>query len=728
MLSINTNLSSLIAQGSMKSSTNKLNQAIERMTTGFKINHAKDNAANYSISTNMTTKIGAYNVAEDNAAMGLDLISTAEGTLSQIEDKLQRLRALQEQASNGTYGEQSLNAINAEANALVDEINRLYSTAEYNGLKLFGSEEASQAAPIAMFAMNRSATSENYFIADPISYTDEEVAAMTTMTEAVANTSLVSGGTYSISTVHELVALADYVNSGKGTTNMTFVLGADIDLSSIDNWTPIGTSSNIRFQGTFDGNGHTISNLTIDSTSGYIGLFGSVYKATVKNLGLSNAEVSGVANVGGLIGYCLSSTVTNCYISGNISATGGQTGGLVGFFSSSNMSNCYSTGSVSCSSTSMYAATGGLIGQGQKVYVNNSYSTSSVSNTAYYTGGLIGTLLLNSSSEYLYMDNCYATGDVIGTSYVGGLVGNLTAGSTNIYINSCYAIGNVYSSDSSKGGLIGGFYGYSGSCLNISNSYTTQSSVGFVSTSTSSYLSTTNCASVKRSTGTTQMTLEEIQATYTLDYMGLSETDGWTIGSDGNPVLATTYSRAPSGGVTEPDVGGDDSGGTDGGSDAGTTTPSDPSTPSNPSNPTGPSQPSFTPPSYAPDTIMLQIGALSNWASQVGVSTKFTLLGVDDLRMIGLDLTTDYLTQIDDMLELVSEKQTHFGAVSNRLESVLEEITIQRDNLVSSRSTIRDADIAEVSSHYIQQQILQQASATLLATANQSPSIALQLI
>ena len=69
MLSINTNLSSLIAQRSMKQSTNSLNQAIERMTTGFKINHAKDNAANYSISTNLTTKIGSYNVAEDNCAM-----------------------------------------------------------------------------------------------------------------------------------------------------------------------------------------------------------------------------------------------------------------------------------------------------------------------------------------------------------------------------------------------------------------------------------------------------------------------------------------------------------------------------------------------------------------------------------------------------------------------------------------------------------------------------------
>ena len=137
MLSINTNISSLITQTSMKQSTSKLNQAIERMTTGFKINHASDNTANYSISTNMTTKINSYMVAEDNAAMGLDLISTAEGTLNQIQDKLERLRALQEQASNGTYGEESLKAINAEANALVDEINRLYSTAEYNGMKLF---------------------------------------------------------------------------------------------------------------------------------------------------------------------------------------------------------------------------------------------------------------------------------------------------------------------------------------------------------------------------------------------------------------------------------------------------------------------------------------------------------------------------------------------------------------------------------------------------------------
>ena len=86
------------------------------------------------------------------------------------------------------------------------------------------------------------------------------------------------------------------------------------------------------------------------------------------------------------------------------------------------------------------------------------------------------------------------------------------------------------------------------------------------------------------------------------------------------------------------------------------------------------------------------------------------------------------LTTIDNMLKTVSNKATEYGAMQNRLMSVLEEISVQYDNLVSARSTIKDADMAEVSATYIQQQILQEASATLLATANQTPALALQLL
>ena len=87
-----------------------------------------------------------------------------------------------------------------------------------------------------------------------------------------------------------------------------------------------------------------------------------------------------------------------------------------------------------------------------------------------------------------------------------------------------------------------------------------------------------------------------------------------------------------------------------------------------------------------------------------------------------------HLNTIDTALDKVMSKQTELGSVQNRLESVLEEISIHYENLVSSRSTIRDADIAEESSAYIRNQILQEAAATLLATANQSPAIALQLL
>ena len=130
MISINTNLSSLIAQDSLKTSTNKINETIERMSSGYKINHAKDNAANYSISTNMTTKIGAYQVAEDNTAMGLDMITTASETINEMQNHATRLRALATQARNGTYGAQSLEAMQQEASAIVSEITRLYMTSE----------------------------------------------------------------------------------------------------------------------------------------------------------------------------------------------------------------------------------------------------------------------------------------------------------------------------------------------------------------------------------------------------------------------------------------------------------------------------------------------------------------------------------------------------------------------------------------------------------------------
>ena len=137
MLNINTNLTGLIVQSNLKTSTGGLNRAIERLSSGFKINHAKDNAANFAIANNISFKITSLSVAEENTAMGLELITTASESLSLIEERLSRLRMLQTYVENGTYGADSLAAINTECNSIVDEIEKIYGTTQYNNINLF---------------------------------------------------------------------------------------------------------------------------------------------------------------------------------------------------------------------------------------------------------------------------------------------------------------------------------------------------------------------------------------------------------------------------------------------------------------------------------------------------------------------------------------------------------------------------------------------------------------
>ena len=147
-LTINTNMSSLIAQRSLNNATNAMNTSIERMSTGYKINHSKDNAAGYSIANIWETQIGSLDVAAANAATGMDLLTTAEETYALLTSHLQRVRDLTEQAANGTYGSQSLKAIQAEVYARLQEVSRIAANAEFNGIKLMQFNLDATGAPV----------------------------------------------------------------------------------------------------------------------------------------------------------------------------------------------------------------------------------------------------------------------------------------------------------------------------------------------------------------------------------------------------------------------------------------------------------------------------------------------------------------------------------------------------------------------------------------------------
>lgn len=113
-ITINTNLASLTAQRNLSAATTGMNTAMERLSTGYRINSGKDDAAGSAVSTLMEAQISGYDVAESNATMGLSLLDTAEGVLDIVSDYLQRIRDLTEQAANGTYGTSSMQAIRTE--------------------------------------------------------------------------------------------------------------------------------------------------------------------------------------------------------------------------------------------------------------------------------------------------------------------------------------------------------------------------------------------------------------------------------------------------------------------------------------------------------------------------------------------------------------------------------------------------------------------------------------
>ena len=135
-ITINTNLASLTAQRNLSAATTGMNTAMERLSTGYRINSGKDDAAGSAVSTLMEAQISGYDVAESNATMGLSLLDTAEGVLDIVSDYLQRIRDLTEQAANGTYGTSSMQAIRTEVQQRMEEINRLCDVIDFNGIKL----------------------------------------------------------------------------------------------------------------------------------------------------------------------------------------------------------------------------------------------------------------------------------------------------------------------------------------------------------------------------------------------------------------------------------------------------------------------------------------------------------------------------------------------------------------------------------------------------------------
>jgi len=160
-LRVNTNVASLNAQRHLYNTTSKFQKSMERLSSGMRINRSGDDAAGLAISESLKSDIRALQQASRNAADGISLVQVAEGSLDEVNNILLRLRELAEQAATETLGEQERVYLDTEFQELLDEINRISTTAEFNGIMLLdgsmgtldvqvgiGTDAATSAVPI----------------------------------------------------------------------------------------------------------------------------------------------------------------------------------------------------------------------------------------------------------------------------------------------------------------------------------------------------------------------------------------------------------------------------------------------------------------------------------------------------------------------------------------------------------------------------------------------------
>jgi flagellin len=141
---INTNVSSLNAQRNLNTSQSSLATSMQRLSSGLRVNSAKDDAAGLAIADRMNAQVRGINVAIRNANDGISLAQTAEGALATITDALQRMRELAVQSANGSNGTSDRANLDAEYQELVAEVDRIASQTKFNGIAIVGADATTQ--------------------------------------------------------------------------------------------------------------------------------------------------------------------------------------------------------------------------------------------------------------------------------------------------------------------------------------------------------------------------------------------------------------------------------------------------------------------------------------------------------------------------------------------------------------------------------------------------------
>jgi|TARA_R110000851_G_scaffold272017_1_gene424743 flagellin len=269
-LGINTNVASLNAQNQLSRSQGQNDQALQRLSSGLRINSAKDDAAGLAISTRFSSQISGLNVATRNANDGISLAQTAEGALNEITNNLQRIRELSVQSANSTNNTSDREALNAEVQQRIEEIDRIASQTSFNGLKVLdgsfetaGFQVGANAGEVINLDLSDSARSDSIGAKASLSAADLSATFVggTPGTPATAaDSGAISFNAGAVSETGGSASITYNVSLSDGTTTLT---GAEQTVATS------GTLTDTQLSDAIEGLGFSADGTTTTTVSGF---------------------------------------------------------------------------------------------------------------------------------------------------------------------------------------------------------------------------------------------------------------------------------------------------------------------------------------------------------------------------------------------------------------------------------------------------------------------------
>jgi flagellin len=670
---INTNMASLNAQRNLNGSQSSLNVALQRLSTGLRINSAKDDAAGLAISERFSAQIRGINQAARNANDGISLTQTAEGALSAISDNLQRIRELAVQSANATNSSADRAALQQEVAQLVSEIDRVAAQTEFNGIKLLDGSFSSQQFQVGANAGQtisisniQAATQTALGLSSgavagvavtgalaagdlTINGTDVGVAARDAATIAAAINSSVSGVT-ATATNSVTAAFGTITNTGSATTTGTTMTGAavsgnltlngtSISLTGLDGARAIADAINAQQSVT----GVTAS--TVNATSGALGAFtaadfaaaGETFTFTVGGVTVYSETAAGASDA--VTAAEIDTALGNATVLSNLSAAGIS---FTGTAAAGTLSFTKSNGQNLALSLASNAGT-----------VAGGFATLGAGETDTYRGSV------NLSSA-----NVFTVGGNSATVVSAGLNAG-TYGPAGTYE---LLVGDGTTTATLSFNFAGGAYGMSLSADEVTsaiNSNVTLQGLGIRATVSNGNITVSSADG-------RNISLRERENPATGNFDADTDTAGFSdaVAGDTAGAAVTHYGRISLASSSPIVIGG-----------------------------TAPGDAGFTANTY---TTALSISTVS--------------------------AANTAITAVDNALSLINSSRAQLGAIQNRFTSTISNLQTTAENLTASRSRIQDADFAAETAALTKAQILQQAGVAILAQANALPNNVLALL